>query len=92
MKHVRTEFGRDIQYICISSQDEPLSDYSTVYIQIILQRIINKKPCFLYEVAGSYRRPSFESKNVAQISILGSRCNYRVTCDDRAWNTFLKQG
>ena len=25
-------------------------------------------------------------------SFLGVQCNYRVTCDDRAWNGFLKRG
>ena len=57
MKHIQKEFGEAIKYICISSQDEPLSDYSTVYIQIILQGIKNKRTYFLHAVAGSHRHP-----------------------------------
>ena len=36
--------------------------------------------------------PSFPMAHLSQRSIVGMRCNYRVTYNDCAWNTFLKKG
>ncbi|CAF4001522.1 unnamed protein product [Rotaria magnacalcarata] len=72
MKHIQNEFDELIQYICVSSQDESQAPYTLVYIQIILQKTINKKTYFLKAVAGM-------------------QCNYEVTYNDRAWNTYLKK-
>ena len=52
MEHIQNEFPGAIQYICISSPDQPQTPYSLVYIQIILQKKINKRTYFLKAVAG----------------------------------------
>ena len=36
--------------------------------------------------------PLLKMPHVSLRSIVGMRCNYRVTCDDLAWNKFLKKG
>ena len=98
MKHIQVEFGKAIQYICISSQDGSSSYCSTVYIQIILGDTINKKTYFLHAVAGTYRLLRliqelriFTIANIFHLSLVGRRCNYHVTGDDRAWQAFLKK-
>jgi hypothetical protein len=51
MEHIQIEFIGRIQYICISSPKVPQTRRPTVYIQIILHKIINKKSYFLRTVA-----------------------------------------
>jgi hypothetical protein len=52
MEHIQNEFNGRIQYMCISSPKAPQTRRPTVYIQIILHKIINKKTYFLRTVAG----------------------------------------
>ena len=53
MQHIQSRFKKALRYAAIASIDEPSS---TVYIQIILHTIMNKKMEFLRAVAGWYRR------------------------------------
>ncbi len=56
MQHIENEFNQVLQYVCISSPNEPQVYYlpppPLVYIQIILQKATNKKSYFLKRVAG----------------------------------------
>lgn len=47
------EFKQMTQYVCISSAASPPMLSRPVYIQIILQKIVNKKTYFMKRVAGS---------------------------------------
>ncbi|CAF3411030.1 unnamed protein product [Rotaria socialis] len=52
MKHIQNEFNQRIKYVCIAScEHEQLSQYRTVYIQIIFHKVINKKTYFLKAVS-----------------------------------------
>jgi len=64
MKHIQNEFNENIQYVCISSPNEPQPRCS-MYIQIILHKIINKKTYFLNAVAGLDKR--YQQARVIQI-------------------------
>jgi hypothetical protein len=52
MEHLKNEFGKHIKYVCIASESEVGTNARTVYIQITLDKQINKKTDFLKEVAG----------------------------------------
>ena len=53
MQHIQWEFTGSIQYICIASSKESQTSAHVMYIQIILQKTINKKTYFLRAVAGA---------------------------------------
>lgn len=54
MQHIENEFKELLQYVCISTPNEPhTSDPSSLaYIQIILQKTVNKKSYFLKKITG----------------------------------------
>lgn len=102
MEHIKNEFGRLIQYVCISSprdietssSSSSSSSTTTIYIQINLHQRVNKKTYFFQSIAGiSEKDAEYDVLIATEICILlGMQCNYRVTTDDRAWNSFLKRG
>ena len=53
MKHIQREFTGSIQYVCIASPKESQTPTPMMFIQIILQKTINKKTYFLRAVAGA---------------------------------------
>ena len=55
MEHIQNEFDGDIQYVCISSPRGLQTSCPTIYIQIILERIINKRSYFMRSIAGLYK-------------------------------------
>jgi hypothetical protein len=68
-----------------------------MYIQIILQKTVNKKTYFLRAVVDADQTEFIHIHSTDSLTtcifvllILGGQCNYQVTCDDRAWNAFLK--
>ena len=52
MEHIQNEFNGIIQYVCISYPKGTQTHCPPVYIQIILQKIVNKKTYFLRAVSG----------------------------------------
>lgn len=93
MTHIQNEFNQIIQYVCISS---PSSAPQTLcpplmYIQIILQKIINKKTYFFNAVAGLNLHRYSSNTCISSLFVSGRQCNYQVTYDDRTWNSFLKK-
>ena len=87
MQHIQDEFKASLQYVCISSPGEPKESCPTMYIQIVMHKIINKKTAFLSRVAGTISQSHIL---LVLLFNVGTQCNYHVTSDDRAWNTFLK--
>ena len=84
------------QYVCVSIDESQSPALSTMYIQIILRRVINKHGWFLDQVTGTHEKKAFNFAFVffgETLSILiGDRCNYHVTDNDLAWNEYIKKG
>jgi hypothetical protein len=57
------------------------------------ENVFHEKSCrFVQTLSMTLSINLFPTARVSWRFIVGMRCNYRVTCDDRAWNTFLKKG
>ena len=97
MQHIQREFHGSIQYICVASLNESHTLSPVMYIQIILLKPVNKETYFLRTIAGSDSLAlirtvptDFLTGCMSLLFASGDECNYQVTCDDRAWNAFLK--
>lgn len=94
LHYIQEEFHGRLQYACVSSIYDHSSFISNSFIQIILNKSMHKKGYFFRPLTGTYFYENDCNLIVLfqnHCSIIGMRCNYKVTNNDRAWNRFLKK-
>jgi hypothetical protein len=89
LEHIQDVFYKRIQYVCISSPCNPLSSPRVVYIQIILNKVMNKIVYFMERVAGLFD-DCVHHKVSNGISFIATHCRNAMQLPSDVWWSLME--